>query len=629
MQVIAASMPSLTEQRQKFVLTEKAITRGNDKAYLYHMGALKNYPLYPYLKYQWRLKNLHKSKKIQAFLKDHAKTRYAWLLKYRWQLYLAKNKHWKDYIKQYSKTNNTKLQCHFYRAKYNTGSKKEALLGAKKLWAVGKSQPDECDPIFEVLKDSRYFTRDLLWQRFSSALSRGNAGLAKYVKRSMSKKDQTIAQLWLKIHSNPLRINDKKLLRKNSFKADKIFTHGIKRLTWSNIDKAVTIWDTRKNDFKINAKVKQKNEQKLAISMAVGGNKKSYQRLNQLKNLSDTGKEWQVRAALKEQHWPHVEAAIYRLDKSNQKEDLWSYWLARALEKQEKQKEADAIYDNLSSHRSYYGYLSANKQGKEYELFDNPIQINKDALNKIQKKTDFRVVAEFIKVDKTDEARKQWWYSVGKLNKQDMLVAAKYAQQIQWDQIAILTVAKAKHWDDVSLRFPLVYKEQVKKNSELQQLNAAVIFGLIRRESAFYQKATSPVGARGLMQIMPRTGRQIAKELKDKRFKKADLFDPAKNIKYGSFYYKQLLDQFNGHYALAAAAYNAGPHRVNRWIPTSKSLPADIWVETIPYKETRGYVAAVLTYALIYQKQMNESVLSMNDFMREVEPSYLVAKAQK
>ncbi len=620
MQLPAASKSSLTIQRQKFVLAEEAIERGNGKAFSYHTKGLQKYPLYPYLKYQWLVKNLHQSNKIKAFIKNHAKTRYASLLKYKWQLYLAKNKHWKEYLKLYSKTRNTKLKCHYYRAKYNTGSKKEALLGAKKLWVVGKSQPDECDPVFKVLQDSRYFTGDMLWQRFTSALSKGNAGLAKYVKRWMNKKDQTIAQLWLKVHSNPQRLGDKKLLNKNDFQAALIFTHGIKRLIRADINKAVSIWDSRKNEFKIKETVRQKLEQKLAIFMAVEGDKRAYQRLNRLKNLSESAKEWQVRAALKEQNWQRVSQSITLLNKVNQKEDRWSYWLARALENKGKQKEADAIYDQLSSHRSYYGYLSANKRDKEYKLSDNPLQISNISINKIKQKADFRVVAEFIKLDKLREARKQWWYSVAKLNNQDILTAAKYAQKLQLNQMAILTVAKAKHWDDVSLRFPFDYREQVKNNSELQQLNAAVIFGLIRRESAFNQEAVSPVGARGLMQIMPKTGRQIAKKLKDKRFNKADLFNPTKNIKYGSFYYKQLLDQFNGHYALAAAAYNAGPHKVKRWIPSSKALSADIWVETIPYKETRGYVSAVLTYALIYQKQMNKNTLSMNDFMRDIEP---------
>ena len=147
-----------------------------------------------------------------------------------------------------------------------------------------------------------------------------------------------------------------------------------------------------------------------------------------------------------------------------------------------------------------------------------------------------------------------------------------------------------------------------------------IIYGLIRRESAFNEKATSPTGARGLMQIMPGTGRYIAKNLNERWRGKNSLYDPVTNIKYGSYYYQKLLTQFDGHYALALAAYNAGPNKVKRWLPEDKTVPADIWIETIPYRETREYVTSVLAYALIYQQRTQSNELTMNDFTREVEP---------
>nr|WP_305910209.1 transglycosylase SLT domain-containing protein [Methylomarinum sp. Ch1-1]MDP4520939.1 transglycosylase SLT domain-containing protein [Methylomarinum sp. Ch1-1] len=202
-----------------------------------------------------------------------------------------------------------------------------------------------------------------------------------------------------------------------------------------------------------------------------------------------------------------------------------------------------------------------------------------------------------------------------------MLVAAKLAQHWQWDQVAIFTIAKAKYWDDVDLRFPVKYLDQVKVNARLHELDPAIVFGLIRRESAFNEKARSPVGARGLMQIMPRTGRQIARDLKEQWRSAQSLFNPEVNVKYGTYYYKKLLQQFNGHYALAAAAYNAGPHRVEGWLPDENAVAADIWIETIPFKETRAYVSAVLTYALIYQQRMQRNMLKIKDFMRDILPN--------
>jgi soluble lytic murein transglycosylase len=122
------------------------------------------------------------------------------------------------------------------------------------------------------------------------------------------------------------------------------------------------------------------------------------------------------------------------------------------------------------------------------------------------------------------------------------------------------------------------------------------------------------------MQIMPETGRQIAQNLNEPWKAESSLFNPDVNIKYGSFYYKQLLNRFDGHFALATAAYNAGPNRVIKWLPNHRSLPADVWIETIPYKETRKYVTSVFSYAIIYQQLLQKSTLKMTKLLFDVRP---------
>jgi soluble lytic murein transglycosylase len=142
----------------------------------------------------------------------------------------------------------------------------------------------------------------------------------------------------------------------------------------------------------------------------------------------------------------------------------------------------------------------------------------------------------------------------------------------------------------------------------------------MRQESMLDQNAMSAVGARGLMQIMPETGQQIARKLNEPWQAENSLFNPDVNIKYGAFYYKQLLTRFDGHFALAMAAYNAGPNRVSKWLPNDKSVPADIWIETIPYKETRKYVMSVLSYSIIYQQRIQRNGLKMTRLLFDVPP---------
>lgn len=620
MQETIASKLTLENQRKEFLLAEKSLRNRKDHLFFYHVEKIKEYPLYPYIQYQWLTKNFKQTDKIKSFLTDYSETRYAGLLTNKWLLYLAKHKKWQEFLMHYKSSTDSRLLCYYLRAKLHTGAKREALIGAKKIWVQGKSHPAECAPVFKVLKTTHYFTQEMLWQRFNASMAHSKIHLAKDVKRLMNRNEQRTAQIWINVHTNPSLIYNTSLLNKQNPQAGLIFAHGVNRLARSNLFKAINIWDSRKNDFIINKSTSKHLEKRLAMALAYRRDSLAYSRLSQLKTPDKEAKEWRVRAALTERNWHHVEESIDQLSKENQKDDKWTYWLARALENTEKSKVSTFMFTHLAKNRSYYGYLAADKINKSYELSDRPIQVTQKIFERFKQKTDFRVVAELIEVDKLWEARRQWWYAVSKLDNKEILIAAKYAQELQWMQIAIFTVAKAEYWDDISIRFPIAFEKLVQKNADVQKLNPAVIFGLIRRESAFNHSVKSPVGAIGLMQIMPQTGRQIARQLKEKWYSKNGLLNPSTNVKYGSYYYKQMLNRFNGHYALAAAAYNAGPHRVKRWLPIDLPLAADIWIETIPFKETRAYVSAVLTYALIYQKKLKKNILTMKDFMRDVLP---------
>jgi len=155
-------------------------------------------------------------------------------------------------------------------------------------------------------------------------------------------------------------------------------------------------------------------------------------------------------------------------------------------------------------------------------------------------------------------------------------------------------------WDDLSIRFPVNYEDIVEKNARRQGLPASLIFAIARQESAWQFDAHSRVGARGLMQIIPATAKETAKTI-GVRYSKNKLFDPAYNITLGSAYIRGLLERFDNNRALAAASYNAGPHRVDQWKAHSKAqLPIDIWIDIIPFKETRRYVRNILSYEVIY-----------------------------
>lgn len=620
----SALEPKVTDEemanlRQLFLQAEVAVKNDDNVNYFLLADQLKDYPLYPYLQYQWLTKHLAAESEVKQFLEQQSSSRYAGKLKHKWLYHLAKKAQWQTFLQFYSKTSDTSLICYYHRAQFKTGDKQSALKGAKELWVAGYSQPRACDPLFAQLEKSSLFNQALIWQRFDAALRNNKTSLAGYIKKFMSEADQKTAGLWLNLHRKPERYIPELLSRSEITQAPLMFAHAINRLAGSDIHQAIDLWDKNKHRFDISKKQSDSLEKRLASRLAYENESGAYERLGRLNEADESSKTSRIRVALNEQNWSRVITAIEDLDDTSRNQEKWQYWLARAYEETGRPLQADELLNELSSKRDFYGYLAADRLNRLYQLSDNPLDVSAQQIADIKNRREFRVAFELKVLERDTEAKLQWWHAIRQLNVQEITAAAKLAQQWQWDEVAIFTIAKVKLWDDIDLRFPLSYADKINENATELHLNPVILFGLVRRESAFNKDAHSPVGARGLMQLMPKTARQIAKDLNERWPGKDSLYNPVKNLKYGSYYYQKLLNQFDGNYALALAAYNAGPGRVKQWLP-DESIPADIWIETIPFRETREYVTSVLVYAMIYQQRMQSSELTLNDLTSDVQP---------
>jgi soluble lytic murein transglycosylase len=197
-------------------------------------------------------------------------------------------------------------------------------------------------------------------------------------------------------------------------------------------------------------------------------------------------------------------------------------------------------------------------------------------------------------------------------------LAANLAQSLGRPDIAV-TVARQSEKQGV----PLIQSGYPVVPSAGEKPEHALVLGLIRQESAFHADAVSSAGAKGLMQLMPATAAQIAKALKVV-FKKRDNLsaqltsNPSLNVKLGSAYVGDLLNDFNGSYLLTATAYNAGPGRVRHWLkdmgdPRSPDVDPVDWIESIPYWETRDYVERVLEATQIYRRKLGHATTTLLD----------------
>jgi soluble lytic murein transglycosylase len=614
---------TVEQQRPVFLRAEQALKAGRTAEADSLIAGLADYPLLPHLIYRKLAQDLDNAPAIEDFLVRYRQTRQAGQLRQRWLERLAEQGLWAEFVKHYQASDNTQLQCAYYLALANVGRTEEAFAGAEKLWPSGSSLPANCeDRLFKRWQAAPSFTREQIWHRYALALRKGNMSLADALTSLLPQDQRGSAEFWRRVHEQPMLALDCSTWNPNDPLAGRIFAHAIDRLADNEPLLAQTAWALHKNRFAISPEEIVRIDRRTALALAAQRYPEASAYLLEMPAVSADAqiRGWRVRAALSQQDWPAVLAAISMLNPEEQVLAQWRYWRGRALEALGDQPGADAQYRLAAQDRDYYGFSAADRIQAEYPLASKPAPVAEAELNQLAAEPAFLVVTEWLALQRDMEARSDWQHAIKPLDAHGLLVAAKLAQRLGLDNLAITTLVKAGYWDDLDLRFPLAYAGAVAQAAQSQQVDPVLIYALVRRESAFDANAGSPVGAVGLMQLMPATGEQMARRLGEAPPSAVALLDPGRNLRYGSAYLHALLERFGNQFAPAAAAYNAGPNRVERWLPKDKAMLGDLWVETIPYSETRQYVAAVLFHAVIYQARLNQPLRRLADFLPALAP---------
>ena len=210
---------------------------------------LVDYPLYPYLRYQWLKGQLSETDQVLAFLSTYKDTRYAGLLRSKWLDYLAGQERWQDFVRQYVEDENSVDDCQWLWASYQTGKQQKALLEAKRLWALGEPIDKGCQPLFSALQNSPLSTPDLIWQRFEAAIGNNHVDTAKATSLLLKKSARNNAENWLQLHQKPELIEDSRFWKDKNAVTGRLFAHAIKRLANANLEKALTVWESKKADL--------------------------------------------------------------------------------------------------------------------------------------------------------------------------------------------------------------------------------------------------------------------------------------------------------------------------------------------------------------------------------------------
>lgn len=599
-----------SEQFKKwFERAEQIAHRPNGSEYKFLRKKLKDYPLWPYIEQKTLLRYpyISNEKKIATFLEQHGGTVLDRPLRKKWLNHLVRQKRPDIFLKYYKDIDDTALKCRYLEFQIADGQPSEVQLDElQQLWVVGKSQPNECDTVFSAWLRSGRLNDEVVLDRMALAADGGSSTLIPYLKSLLPDNKKYLGDRWLAVRRSPSRLTKfSKFTGEFPEHEARILTYGLQRLIWRSPELALKTWPKALNEFQFSTEQKRSIARRFAIALAAKNHKEANKWLK--KATVDAADEelfrWYLTQILREQDWHKVQEVIRLHPELLEKELIYPYWQARSYELLGKKDVADAIFLNLAKQRHYYGFLASGKQDRDISLVNKPLIPNQSSRDAVMAIPAVQRAKAFLELGRKASARREWRDYRRSANKTQMSIAAVLASEWEWHDQAIHTFSDSGYLDDVKRRFPLAYKNDLVKNAKQVGIEPAWAFAITRRESSFLEDAHSSAGARGLMQLLPSTVNYIEK----KKHKQKKLYNAQFNVEMGTKYMRYLMDKMDNNPVLVTASYNAGWRRVRGWVPKGDSLPLDVWVETIPFKETRNYVKAVLAYKQIYLQQLGGS----------------------
>jgi len=515
---------------------------------------------------------------------------------------------WRDFLAVMpTEPNSIELKCYYFRARLAEGDPLVAWEGAERLWVHGESRPKACDPLFDAWQKAGQLSDDIVWARLLKAFEARQRPLMNFVARRGSDRLRPWSERLLEVYGSPDRLRSLVPVTDDPRAAD-IVAYGTAYFARYKPGPALQQWLHYSGQMPFNESQLALAEGALALRSLLA---KSTDNLPWLEGAllrlgDDNLVEIRLRWALQERDWAALAANLQKLSVAARGDPGWRYWQAVVHERAGERELAEALLRDVAQERDYYGFLAAERLGLPHAFNHRVTGLAPERVEPLRQLPVVRRIEELYHHNEENLAHSEWFQVLQSTSPAEQQELATLASNLGWHRMAIDAANKAQAWDALDLRFPRPYQDTFSRHASQRQVPVTELMAIARRESAFYAGARSPVGARGLMQVMPATGKQVAAQLKTTHSDQA-LYDVEHNVLLGSAYYRQLLDRYGGNRVLAMAAYNAGPHRVDRWRNgPEQTVPVDVWIETIPFRETRNYVKAVLAYNLVFKYLLGE-----------------------
>ena len=583
------------------------------------MRDLEGYALHPYLVYydlESRLRHLSPADAVEA-RKTLADMPLGERLYGRWLVSQARRGRWQVYRDHYVPQQRADARCYHARALYRTGDREAALALVPDLWVVDESQPKACDPLFEVWMAAGLRTEEMAWQRLGLAIESNERTLARYLLRFFSGARARAAQAYYDGHVRPEVARQRSRFPDTEY-GHEALAHALTRYAARSPRAAADAWEGHRERLSLSDGIRTYIDERVALGLATLGEFPPGVD-PAADSHSPAYRTGMATASIAHRRWSAATGWIDALDPTSRDTLEWRYWLGRALVAAgDDSARGEDVLRELAGHRNYYGFLAADRLGVEPSLNERRVLVSESVQRNLRRNPAVERLTELFAVGDLLNARREWYAIYDDLPLDDRRGLVELASDIGWIEQAIIGASQAELTDHLALRFPTPFLDIYQRHAFATDLPVWFLFAVSRQESAFNPRARSPAGARGLMQLMGATARATAASVRLRRPSAADLYDPDTNVTLGAHHLAELMARYDNHRALVAAAYNAGAGRVNRWLRERPDMPTDVWIETIPFAETRGYVKSVLAFSYVYASRFGIQVPVLDAHERRV-----------
>lgn len=600
--------------------------------------ALRGYVLYPYVEAARLRRGLRATEPraraagdaaIEAFLARQGDVPVANALRREWLGNLAERRQWAAFLAAWRPTleGNTALRCRAFEARIALRRFDGLADEVAQAWLAPRSLPGECDAAFEWLRSTGRLDDALVEKRARLALAEGESGLARFLARSLPAARAAPLTRWAQLIEQPQSSLDALIANPAQTVDPEALRMGVDRLARSDQDAAMQRHAALVAARGLDARESGRLAAPIGLWLALNRRSEALEWFARTatEDFGEREHEWHARAAAWAGDWARLQAAIAAMPQALREQNRWRYWAARAADGRGDDAAARRGYEAVLPTDNWYAALAAARLGREFAPTPRPLPFDEARIAVLAREPALLRARELYALD-MPEAGSEWRWAFERLDRDSQVQALALPSRWGRHLEAIAAAATLGLFDDYAFLYPRPYDREVRMGVDLGRVPPELIYAVMRQESLYRADARSSAGALGLMQMLPTTAAAAARRFGRPVPSRSDLLVPGINVPLGAAELRILLDRFSGQLPVAIAGYNAGPANARRWLPDSPR-DIDVWVENIPFNETRSYVQRVSWHSVVFGWLQGGRARDLSAWLGRIQPLETVPSA--